>query len=64
LCFFYFNEIDGDITLVIYIYIERERELGYGATHNTDGPCATDRFSFFKVQIVDLTGQNIFHMKI
>jgi hypothetical protein len=42
----------------------RERELAYGATRSTDGLCATDYFSFFKAQMVDLTGQNIFHMKI
>jgi hypothetical protein len=39
-------------------------EFGYGAMRSTDGPCATDRFSVFKVQIVNPTGQNIFHMKI
>jgi hypothetical protein len=36
----------------------------YGATCSMDDLCATDRFSIFKAQMVDLTGQNIFHMKI
>jgi hypothetical protein len=39
-------------------------EFGYGTMRSTDGLCTTDRFSIFKVQIVDPTGQNIFHMKI
>jgi hypothetical protein len=30
---------------------------------STDDPCVTDRFNVFKVQIVDPTGQNIFHKK-
>jgi hypothetical protein len=49
-------------TLKFILYIERE--FSYGATRSTDDICATDRFSVFKVQIVDPTGQNSFHMKI
>jgi hypothetical protein len=30
-------------------------ELGYGAMHSTDGPCAMDCFSIFKAQMVDPT---------
>jgi hypothetical protein len=54
------------LSLSIYIYREREgeREFGYGVVRSTDDLCATNRFSIFKVQIVDLTGQNIFYMKI
>jgi hypothetical protein len=48
---------------VYYIYIERERELGYGATCSMDGPCATDLSSVFKVQMIDPSGQSVFHMK-
>jgi hypothetical protein len=40
------------------------KELGYRATYTMDGPYATNCFSVFKVQIVDPTGQNIFHIKI
>jgi hypothetical protein len=42
----------------------REREFSYGAMRSTNGPCATDYFFIFKVQIVDLTYQNILHIKI
>jgi hypothetical protein len=68
---FYFKNIQDKSTqqvdaIYIYIYIdrERERELGYGATRSTDDPCATDYLSIFKVEMIDPTGQNIFHMKI
>jgi hypothetical protein len=44
----------------IYTYIYRERELGYGVTQSINGPCATHRFSNFKVQMVKI----FFHMKI
>jgi hypothetical protein len=46
--------------MIIYI----EKAIGYSVTRSTDDSCATDRFSVFKVKIVDLTGQNIFYMKI
>jgi hypothetical protein len=39
-------------------------ELDYGATHITDDPCVMDHFSIFKDQMIDLTAQNSFHMKI
>jgi hypothetical protein len=39
-------------------------ELGYDATRNMNDPCAMARFSVFKVQMADPTGQNIFHIKI
>jgi hypothetical protein len=39
-------------------------ELDYGATRSTNGPCAMDRFSVFKVQMIDLTDYNVLHMKI
>jgi hypothetical protein len=51
---------DQNFSVNIYIYIERERELGYGTTRSTDDPCVMGRFSVFKVQMIDPTGQNIF----
>jgi hypothetical protein len=38
--------------------------LIYRAIRNTDDSCATDRFSDFKVKMIDPTAQNDFHMKI
>jgi hypothetical protein len=45
---------------LVKAYIYREREFGSGATRSTDGLCITDRFFVFKIQMVDLIGQNIF----
>jgi hypothetical protein len=39
-------------------------EFDYGATRSTDGPCVMDRFSVFKVQMIDPTDYNVLHMKI
>jgi hypothetical protein len=39
-------------------------KLIYGATRNMDGPCATDRFSVFKVEMIDPTIHNVFRIKI
>jgi hypothetical protein len=51
-------------TAYIYIYRERERELGYGAMHSTDRSHAMDRFFVIKVQMIDPTVQNDFRMNI
>jgi hypothetical protein len=57
------------IIVLIYIYIYRERErgereLGYSTMHSMDLPRAMGRFFILKVQMVDLTVQNDFHMNI
>jgi hypothetical protein len=52
------------LNLISYLCIIIQLELGYGAVRSTDGLCATDRFSVFKVQMIDPTGYNILHMKI
>jgi hypothetical protein len=58
----YFKNIAKEI---ICLYFDNNpKELGYGATRSTDDPCAMGRFSIFKVQMVNQTDQNIFHMKI
>jgi hypothetical protein len=70
LCFT--KHISISLSLSIYIYREREYcenvcniyELGYGATRSTDGLFATDCFFVFKVQMINPTGRNIFHIQI
>jgi hypothetical protein len=59
----------GDFeSLYIYIYREREREkegeIRYDAMRSTDGLCAMDRFSVFKVQMINPAGKCVFYMKI
>jgi hypothetical protein len=49
------------ITL-FFLYIWRE--LGYNAMRSTDDPYAMDRFFIFKIQMINITTQNDFHMKI
>jgi hypothetical protein len=36
------------VKLSLYIYIERERELGYDVMHSMDHPCVMDYFSLSK----------------
>jgi hypothetical protein len=47
------------LNLYIYIYIY----ICYSTTRSTDDLCAINCFAVFKVQMVNPTSQNIFHMK-
>jgi hypothetical protein len=53
---------DHIFNYIIYYY--NNNELGYNAMRSTGGSYVIDRFSIFKVQIIDLTVQNDFHIKI